>query len=227
LTAAGRRVDGELEGAEAVRLDPEGLPDPHDRGMGDLPALPTQPVRQQPASRGRFAGDGDWHAMKALLRLGEAGEPTHRPDSVGGATSPRRPEQPSISARRCRCARATYPQARTGRPSRTEVRGACAADRRVGRPSWSCSQWGLPSRPGHPERWWSLTPPFHPYPHPDASIRAAGGLSLWHCPASYLGWVLPTTAPCGVRTFLDDVRRSAPPVAAAARSARPQPQPSG
>lgn len=31
------------------------------------------------------------------------------------------------------------------------------------RPVWPCSGWGLPSRSGHPERWWSLTPPFHPY----------------------------------------------------------------
>jgi hypothetical protein len=29
-------------------------------------------------------------------------------------------------------------------------------------PIWSCSGWGLPSRPGYPNRWWSLTPPFHP-----------------------------------------------------------------
>jgi hypothetical protein len=27
-----------------------------------------------------------------------------------------------------------------------------------------CSGWGLPSRPDHSGRWWSLTPPFHPYP---------------------------------------------------------------
>ncbi len=31
-------------------------------------------------------------------------------------------------------------------------------------PSWPCSGWGLPSRSRHRERWWSLTPPFHPYP---------------------------------------------------------------
>jgi hypothetical protein len=30
--------------------------------------------------------------------------------------------------------------------------------------SWPCSGWGLPSHPGHPRCWWSLTPPFHPYP---------------------------------------------------------------
>jgi hypothetical protein len=28
-------------------------------------------------------------------------------------------------------------------------------------PIWSCSWWGLPSQPGHPGCWWSLTPPFH------------------------------------------------------------------
>ena len=26
---------------------------------------------------------------------------------------------------------------------------------------------------------------------------------LWHYPAGHPGWALPTTAPCGVRTFLD------------------------
>ena len=46
---------------------------------------------------------------------------------------------------------------------------ACAAPRGA---SWSCSGWGLPSRPGHPGRWWSLTPPFHPYP----PLAAGGGL---------------------------------------------------
>ena len=30
-------------------------------------------------------------------------------------------------------------------------------------PSWPCFGWGLPSRTGRPARWWSLTPPFHPY----------------------------------------------------------------
>src|SRR5699024_12796667 len=29
---------------------------------------------------------------------------------------------------------------------------------------WTCSWWGLPSRSGRPDRWWSLTPPFHPHP---------------------------------------------------------------
>ena len=32
---------------------------------------------------------------------------------------------------------------------------------------------------------------------------------LWHCPAGHPGWVLPTTSPCGVRTFLDAVTGAA------------------
>jgi hypothetical protein len=45
---------------------------------------------------------------------------------------------------------------------------------RPGRPSpiRPCSGWGLPSRPGHPERWCALTAPFHPYLCP----KAIGGL---------------------------------------------------
>jgi len=30
--------------------------------------------------------------------------------------------------------------------------------------------------------------------------------SLWHCPAGHPGWVLPTTSPCGARTFLGPPR---------------------
>ncbi len=42
-------------------------------------------------------------------------------------------------------------------------------------PSRPCSGWGLPSRTGHPVRWWSLTPPFHPH-RPRLRRGAAGGL---------------------------------------------------
>ena len=77
--------------------------------------------------------------------------------------------------------------------------------RRAGRPppAWPCSRWGLPSRPGHPGRWCALTAPFHPYlctgseePVPSAVC------SLLRCPAGRPDWVLPSTVPCGVRTFL-------------------------
>ncbi len=73
-------------------------------------------------------------------------------------------------------------------------------------PVWPCSGWGLPSRPGHPGRWCALTAPFHPY-----LCGTPGGVSpsavcfLWHFPADRPDWVLPSTLPCGVRTFLGPV----------------------
>src|SRR6185312_6978067 len=40
-------------------------------------------------------------------------------------------------------------------------------------------------------------------PLPELSFRRAPAVcSLWHCPAGHPGWVLPTTLPCGARTFL-------------------------
>lgn len=50
----------------------------------------------------------------------------------------------------------------------TQRPGRAALRRRPKRPTprlptWSCSRWGLPSRPSHLGRWWSLTPPFHAY----------------------------------------------------------------
>ena len=79
-------------------------------------------------------------------------------------------------------------------------------------PSWPCSGWGLPSRPGRPGRWWSLTPPFHPYlPGPASGRTGAAVCFLWHCPAGHPGSVLPTTLPCGARTFLTAHRAARPP----------------
>ena len=52
-------------------------------------------------------------------------------------------------------------------------------------------------------------------PHGDRAV-----CSLWHCPAGRPGWALPTTLPCGVRTFLGG-HIAAPD--AAARPARPTP----
>jgi len=42
-------------------------------------------------------------------------------------------------------------------------------------PIWSCTGWGLPSFPGHPENWCALTAPFHPYP------AMAAGRSAFCC----------------------------------------------
>ncbi len=69
-------------------------------------------------------------------------------------------------AARCRVAHATYPGT-----SREQRSGGVRS--RWNRPSWSCSRWGLPSRPSHLGRWGSLTPPFHPYPLPGGLFSVA------------------------------------------------------
>lgn len=66
--------------------------------------------------------------------------------------------RPSIYGRRCRRPPAAYP-------------GTWASSPRTC-PVWPCSGWGLPSLPGHPGSWWSLTPPFHPYRDPKGSWRS-------------------------------------------------------
>src|SRR3954451_11666730 len=48
--------------------------------------------------------------------------------------------------------------------------------------------------------------------------------SLWHFPAGHPGWELPTTSPCGARTFLDATPRGADAVA---RPAHPRTQDRG
>ena len=90
-----------------------------------------------------------------------ADEPACKPDPVPGLAAGGRS---SIWACRCRQALAAYPQARAGSP-RTPAQEPAA-------PSWPCSGWGLPSHPGHPGCWWSLTPPFHPY----LTLVTPGGL---------------------------------------------------
>ena len=179
---------------------------------------------------GQRGAGGLWQPSERMtaVRAGGAGEPTRRPDSVGGRTSRSGPEQPSLWTRRRRRVRATYPQTQAGRPLGAEAPApARAPEPKLRCSSWSCSRWGLPSRPGHPRRWWSLTPPFHPCPHPGVNAEAVGGLSLWHCPAGHPGWVLPTTLPCGVRTFLsrrpsyDDCRPRPPGRLARAQQCTP------
>src|SRR4051794_1615007 len=45
--------------------------------------------------------------------------------------------------------------------------------------------------------------------------------SLWHCPAGHPGWVLPTTLPCGARTFLDESPRRGRPAGSSRQQSRP------
>jgi hypothetical protein len=118
----------------------------------------------------------------------------------------------------------SYPRAQAGTPSSTRAR---PAPPRGHQPILPSSRWGLPSHLGHPRCWWSLTPPFHPY----RRTGPAAVYFLWHFPAGRPGSVLPTTLPCGARTFLSGTwsprtRRGRPATspAAALRIAVPPPQ---
>jgi len=69
--------------------------------------------------------------------------------------------------------------------------------------AWPCTPRGLPGRPGHPDRRWALTPPFHPSPVPQRAI----GWSTLCCTcrhSEYLRSAFPlgSAVPYGVRTFL-------------------------
>ncbi len=59
------------------------------------------------------------------------------------------------------------PTASCGLPEPQALRATASA------PTWPCSGRGLPSRPCHQDRWWALTPPFHPCPCPKWAV---GGL---------------------------------------------------
>lgn len=77
-----------------------------------------------------------------------------------------------------------------GHPSRAAVAGGLkhpTCEHRAGNSLafWACSGRGLPGRPGHPGRRWSLTPPFHPYP-PRRAVY-----SLLHLPSGHPGPALP------------------------------------
>ena len=58
-----------------------------------------------------------------------------------------------------------------------------------------------------------------PLPRPGRSLARAVS-SLWHCPAGHPGSALPTTLPCGARTFL-----TGPKPGATARPAHPHLRP--
>src|SRR5882672_7596120 len=77
-------------------------------------------------------------------------------------------------------------------------------------PIWSFSEWGLPSRRRHRPRWCALTAPFHPC----RVLSPAAVYFLWHFPWDRSRWGLPSTLPCGARTFLRPRKRGPrPPVA--------------
>src|SRR5436190_15925885 len=59
-----------------------------------------------------------------------------------------------------------------------------------------------------PRRWWALTPPFHPYLRRLAR-SVAGGLLSVPLSVGFRRLGRPSVLPCGVRTFLEALARSA------------------
>jgi hypothetical protein len=152
------------------------------RRLRDIPPSASQPCR----------GCGD--RRRGLVRRGRCGsipsiecsESACTPDSVRTEVRGDHPSGPPVSRRLERPTRVH----RTGRPH----------------PAWPCSRWGLPSRPGRPGRWCALTAPFHPYLCSRSEDRSPSAVcSLLRCPAGHPDWGLPSTVPCGVRTFLEPV----------------------
>ena len=74
---------------------------------------------------------------------------------------------------------------------------------RVVGPAWPCTGRGLPGRrvTATPVRSYRT---ISPLPVRGSRVAASSAVSfLWHFPAGFPGWALPTALPCGVRTFLE------------------------
>src|SRR5829696_8626554 len=74
---------------------------------------------------------------------------------------------------------------------------------RVDGPAWPCTGRGLPGRrvTATPVRSYRT---ISPLPVRDSAAVAPSAVSfLWHFPAGFPGWALPTALPCGDRTFLE------------------------
>jgi len=80
------------------------------------------------------------------------------------------------------------------RPTRGSLRGPRNP------PIWSCSGWGLPD-----ELVTQPTGELLPH-HFTLTTLTRGGMFLWHFPWGHPHWVLPSTLPSGVRTFLRQKR---------------------
>jgi len=83
----------------------------------------------------------------------------------------------------------------SGQPGARAVRAAPSP------PIWPCSRWGLPCPPCRHEGGALLPHRFTLACGPLVASPSAVYF-LWHFPWAFARWALPTTVPCGVRTFL-------------------------
>ena len=141
---------GHATAAETLDTYSRLWPDSDDRTRDAIDAVLGPGVPRCAAT----SNQGDIHAGHRLRadELACKPDPVHRaPCGVPAGGHPSRPAVAGRLQRPTRRHRAGHPRSPAQHPGNR-------------RASWPCSRWGLPSRPGHPGRWWSLTPPFHPYP---------------------------------------------------------------
>jgi len=96
-----------------------------------------------------------------------------------------------------------------GHPSRPAVaRRLQRSTRELSGPPAPCLtllQVGFTEPPGSPRALVRSYRTVAPLPVRPANRKPSAVSSLWHCPAGRPDWVLPSTLPCGVRTFLGRV----------------------
>jgi hypothetical protein len=133
------------------------------------------------------------HQTFPQVRGGDADGLACRPGSVRGPLAgPGR--RPSIYGCRCRHPPAVYPRARAGHPQ-SHARPVPGGTRLLDlAPGGVCLAGPVARVAG------GLL--HHRFTLAAAPGGAVAVCSLWHCPAGHPGWVLPTTLPCGARTFL-------------------------
>ena len=144
-----------------------------------------------------------WLAPPSCTGRGETDEPTCTPGSVAARRYRPGRWRPFILDRCCQQPHATYPLTRASSLQAPAVR--------------SCSGRGLPSRDGHPPRWWALTPPSHPYP---VSRRNCGGCFLLRYSTFADSFLLGSRMLCVARTFLFRLTASAADRPAAFKSTK-------
>ena len=123
------------------------------------------------------------------------GESAGTPDSVTAACAAAggHPSRPAVARRLQRPTRGSE----GGPPS------PCLALLRV----------GFAEPPGSPRalvRSYRTVSPLPVPPLPEGTGRPSAVCSLWHFPAGHPDWALPSTLPCGVRTFLGRVTAASP-----------------
>jgi len=162
----------------------------------------------EPVTRGGSSAGHRRSYERAGLYAGSC--PRHR--RTGGGV------RPSISGRRHRRPRRSRPAWGRSQSRPTRELGRAALERSLSglAPGGVCRATPVTGGAGG-----LLHHRFTLAPLPGRSRRCVAVCSLWHFPAGRPGWVLPTTPPCGARTFLGG-RPLARAPDAAARPARPR-----